>query len=185
MYDVADLASASTTLAGQAIDGITCQTQAKEVVRYHVHVHVSLYVDGQPRRLPAGIGITQPALIEKTTSGDFTDVGLYDCLYWLHTHVADGIIHIEAPTKKSFSLGDFFDIWHQPLSTHRAGPATGSVVVFENGRRLAGDPRQVALLAHGNIQIDVGSPVVSYRPFAFRVSGGCGEGTNSCSSEAG
>jgi len=51
----------------------------------------------------------------KDKKGTFLDVGIYDCLYWLHTHVADGIIHIETPGERSFTLGEFFDIWNQPL----------------------------------------------------------------------
>ena len=179
-YNVADLASASTTHTGKPIDGLTCRTEAKEVVKYHVHIHVSIYVNGRMERLPAGIGITQPALLEKHPTGDFYDVGIYDCLYWLHTHAADGIIHVEAPVKQSFTLGQFFDVWNQPLSATQVGPATGSVVVFENGKRLTGDPRLTPLLPHGNIQIDVGFPVVSYHAVMYKVGGGCGEGTNSC-----
>jgi hypothetical protein len=181
VYDVPNLAPASTTHTGQIVDGITCRTEAKEVVKYHVHVHVALYADGRMVRLPAGIGVTQPPLIEKYTTGKFYDVGLYDCLYWLHTHVADGIIHVEAPAKQSFTLGQFFDIWNQPLSDSQVGPAKGSVVVFENGKKLIGDPRQTPLLPHGDIQIDVGTPIVPFQPFAYKVTGSCGEGTNSCS----
>src|ERR1035441_3835265 len=180
IFNVPDLASSSSTLHGSSVDGITCRTIAKESVKYHVHVHVAIYVKGQMRRLPAGIGITQPQLVVHDSAGVFKDVGLYDCLYWLHTHVADGIIHVEAPAKQSFTLGQFFDIWNQPLSDSQVGPAKGSVVVFENGKKLIGDPRQTPLLPHGDIQIDVGTPIVPFQPFAYKVSGGCGQGTTGC-----
>jgi hypothetical protein len=125
--------------------------------------------------------ITSPKLVENITHGRFVDVGLYDCLYWLHTHVADGIVHVESPFKHTFLLGQFFDIWNQPLGLDQVGPAKGKVVVFENGKRLIGNPRATPLLAHADIQVDVGSPVVPFQPFHFRVSGVCGQGTNSCS----
>src|ERR1700692_1912038 len=96
IYNVPNLAPA-TTRNGQTVDGISCRKQAKETVKYHVHVHVAVYVKGNMERLPAGIGITQPRLLEKYSNGHFYDVGLYDCLYWLHTHVADGIVHVESP----------------------------------------------------------------------------------------
>jgi hypothetical protein len=185
LYDVPNLAPALTTHTGKAIDGIACATLAKEVVKYHVHVHVALYLNGGMVRLPAGIGVTQPPLIEKFKTGKFYDVGLYDCLYWLHTHVADGIIHVEAPAKQSFTLGQFFDIWNQPLSVSQVGPAKGSVVIFENGKRLIGNPRLTPLLPHGDIQIDVGTPVVPYHAFVYKVTGGCGQGTTSCSTPKG
>ena len=43
------------------------------------------------------------------------------CIYWLHTHAPDGVIHVESPTERIYTLGDFFDEWHQPLSANRVG----------------------------------------------------------------
>jgi hypothetical protein len=176
-----DLAPASTTASGGTIDGISCHSEAKEVVKFHIHAHVVIYVNGQQRRLPAGIGITKPMLVQRSSAGTFLDVGLYDCLYWIHTHVNDGIVHIEAPAHGVFTLGQFFDIWRQPLGPQRAGPASGPVVVFENGKLLTGNPRDTILRAHSDIQIDVGNPVVPFQPFTYQVTGSCGQGTNSCS----
>jgi hypothetical protein len=179
IYDVTNLAPV-TTLHGQTVDGISCRKQADEKVKYHVHVHVAVYVNGKMERLPAGIGITTPRLDEKYSNGHFYDVGLYNCLYWLHTHVADGIVHVESPGPRNFTLGQFFDIWNQPLGPIQVGPAKGNVVVFENGKRLAGNPRLTPLLAHADIQIDVGLPVKPFQKFRFKVTGGCGAGTTSC-----
>jgi len=96
IFNVPDLANSSSTLGGRSVDGISCPTAAREVVKYHVHVHVAVYVEGKLLRLPAGIDCTKPQLVEHESTGDFIDVGIYDCLYWLHTHAADGIIHVEA-----------------------------------------------------------------------------------------
>jgi len=60
----------------------------------------------------------------------------------------------------------------------------GPVVVFENGRRLSGDPRATPLEPHGVIQIDVGA-VVAFQPFHYKVVGACGQGTTSCSTPTG
>jgi hypothetical protein len=180
IFKVPNLAPA-TTLDGQTVDGISCRKQSDETVKYHVHVHVAVYVKGKMMRLPAGIGITQPRLLERFSNGHFYDVGPYDCLYWLHTHVADGIIHVESPGRKDFTLGEFFDIWNQPLAPNQVGPAKGKVVVFENGKRLLGNPTLTPLIRHANIQIDVGKPFVPYQKFGFKVNGLCGSGTSSCS----
>jgi len=176
---VPDLASASTSATGVAIDGITCRKATDENVKYHIHIHVQVFVNGSQRRLPAGIGVTSPPLVEHYKSGTFLDVGPYNCLYWIHTHAADGIVHVEAPAKGSFTLGQLFDIWSQPLSATQAGPAHGPVVIFVNGTKMGGDPRAVVLAPHSNIQINVGS-ATPYRPFSFTVTGGCGQGTTSC-----
>jgi hypothetical protein len=45
------------------------------------------------------------------------------CFAWLHTHSADGIIHTESPVTRTFTLGEFFDVWGQPLSSRQVGPA--------------------------------------------------------------
>jgi hypothetical protein len=175
-----DLASANTTTPGTPVDGITCRSGPEQVVKWHIHTHVAIYVRGQQKRLPAGIGITNPKLSEHLSTGLFVDTGLNDCLYWLHTHSNDDIVHIESPTKQPFTLGQLFDIWRQPLGPEVVGPASGQVVVFENGKRIQGDPRTVPLLKQGDIQLDVGRPVVPFHPLRFKVSGLCGGSTTSC-----
>jgi hypothetical protein len=180
VFNVPTLGSASTSLTGKTVDGISCRTQKTEVVKYHIHTYVSVYVNGHQERLPAGIGITKPALVEHYPTGIFYDVGLYNCLYWVHTHAFDGIVHVEASAKGNFTLGQFFDIWDQTLSSTQVGPAKGNVIVFENGRQLTGDPRAVPLSPHGVIQIDVGGPLVPFHPFTYKVAGACGQGTTSC-----
>jgi hypothetical protein len=181
VFDVPNLGNAATTVTGKTVDGISCRTAAKEFVKYHIHVHVSVYVNGKMMRLPAGIGITQPQLVTRDSTGVFDTAGRHDCLYWLHTHAADGIIHVEAPAKQIFTLGQFFDVWNQPLGPEQAGPAKGKVVVFENGKELGGDPRATPLNLNSVVQLDVGNPVVPFQRFPFKVIGSCGAGTTSCS----
>ena len=148
------LAPASTSATGQTVDGIRCD--ASEQVAYHVHTHLSIYVDGQLRPLPAGVGAVEP-IAEQTAAGEFD--GASRCYYWLHVHAQDGIIHIESPTSASYTLGQFFDLWGQPLGAGQVGPATGPLTVFVDGRAYGGDPRTIVLGSHSDVQIDVGSPV--------------------------
>jgi hypothetical protein len=86
---------------------------------------------------------------------------------WLHTHSADGIIHTESPIKRTYTLGDFFDIWGQPLGRHRVGPARGVVTVVFDGKLFTGNPRQVPLLPHAQIQLEVGKPLIAPERIAF------------------
>jgi hypothetical protein len=182
---VPNLAPASTTLDGQPVDGITCRQIDHAVVNYHVHAYVTVFVNGSRRRIPAGVGITRPFVVERLPSGIFIDGGVANCLYWLHTHAYDGIVHVEAPKKGTFTLGQFFAIWNQPLTTSQVGPAKGPVVVFENGRQLTGSPGTALLSDHAVIQIDVGTPVVPFRPFVFRVTGSCGQSSKGCKPKSG
>ena len=179
-----NLAPASTTLDGQPVGAIRCVTESEEVVKLHTHTYVSVFVNGEERRLPGGVGITQPWLVEKYSTGVFYDVGARNCLYWIHTHTADDIVHVEAPAKGVFTLGQLFAIWNQPLSSTQVGPAKGNVVVFVNGKRIKGNIDSVPLLDKATIQIDVGQPEVPFQPKSFKVTGQCGQGTNSCAAPA-
>ncbi|MCU1658125.1 MAG: hypothetical protein JWO57_2781, partial [Pseudonocardiales bacterium] len=62
------LAAASTAAAGQTIDGIQCN--AAEQVAYHIHAHLTVYVDGALRPIPAGVGIVTP-VAQQTANGAF------------------------------------------------------------------------------------------------------------------
>ncbi|MFI5269144.1 MAG: hypothetical protein ACHQ7M_17355, partial [Chloroflexota bacterium] len=70
-----------------------------------------------------------------------------------------GVIHIESPNEQPYTLGNFFDMWQQPLSASQAGPATGPLTAYVNGQRYQGDPRQIQLAAHAMVQLDVGQDV--------------------------
>ncbi len=89
------------------------------------------------------------------------------CFYWLHTHAADGIIHIESPVQRTDTLGDFFDEWGQPPGPHQVGPAAGPVMAIYNGQRYVGTPRNIPLNAHAQIQLDIGSPLVAPQTITF------------------
>jgi hypothetical protein len=86
--------------------------------------------------------------------------------YWLHTHDESGVIHAEAPTPHDFVLGQFFDLWGQPLSRHEVGPATGDVTVWVDGERYDGDVRKIALKDHTMVQLNVGRDV-PFVPYDF------------------
>ena len=146
-----DLASPASRTPAAPVDGIQCL--GSEQVLFHIHAHLTVYVDGQARRIPYGIGIRGAQTME-TGSGPF--VGGGSCFYWLHTHAADGIIHVESPVARTFTLGDFFDVWGQRLTPERVGPIAGRVRTIYNDRVYPGSPRDVPLTAHAQIQLDVG-----------------------------
>jgi hypothetical protein len=137
------------------VDGIQCQ--ASEQVLFHVHSHLAIVDNGHPLPLPEGIGIAAPQQVANTAQGPFVVGGA--CFSWLHTHARDGIIHIESPVERPYTLGQFFDIWRQPLGRDRVAGARGRVTAFVDGRRFLGDPRTIALGAHRVIQLDVGRRV--------------------------
>ncbi len=137
-------ASAQSLMSGLPIDGIHCDAQ--EYAAEHIHTHLQIFNRGRRVEVPAQIGIMPIA----------------GCLYWVHTHAADGIIHIEAPTVRTFTLGEFFDIWGGDLGRSVAGPVRAprgrSLRVSVNGRAWNADPRSIPLRDHEEIVIQNGPP---------------------------
>jgi len=157
-----NLAPASSTTQGSTVDGIQCAPV--EQLAYHIHSHLQVYIDGQPRALPAAIGMVDP-VAQQTPYGPF--YGAQQCIYWLHTHATDGVIHVESPTARIYTLGNFFDEWGQPLSGTQVAGAKGKVTAFVNGKPWTKDPRTIALVPHAAIQLDVGSPAVAPQPVSW------------------
>ena len=149
------LAPARTAATGESVDGLQCDSGMQVI--YHVHTHLSVYVNGVVRPLPPGVGIVSPVAVP-TSHGPFYEANR--CYYWLHVHAQDGVIHIESPSVRTYTLGQFFDIWRQPLTSTQVGPVPGRLTVYVNGRRYSRDPASILLGSHEDIQIDVGTPVV-------------------------
>lgn len=150
-----DLAPAGSPPPGGNVDGISCQ--GGEQTLFHIHARLTIFVDGRSERVPAGVGIADPQS-EQTTRGPFVASGA--CFSWLHTHAADGVIHIESPVQRAFTLGNFFDVWGQPLSSSQVGPAKGKVTALVDGKVWLGDPGAIRLESHRQIQLEVGTPLV-------------------------
>jgi hypothetical protein len=147
---------------GQPVDGIS--RSEEEQLAFHIHAHLQIYVDGQQRALPPGVGIVPPLQVQSTHDGPFVVGGTG--IYWLHTHDSSGIIHIESPVQRDFTLGEVFDVWGQPLGPQQVGPAKGPVTALVKGVAVIGDPRQIVLNAHDVIQLDVGA-VVPFQTYRF------------------
>jgi len=139
------------------INGIPCQSN--EQLAVHYHAHLSIIVDGSENTLPPTVGIDQ------TTQ----------CLYWIHTHATDGVIHIEAPkasAARKFTLGDIFDVWGKPLSNTQVGATVltkdQKLVMYVDGKAYTGNPRSIVLAAHTLVVLEVTPPTVTPPPtFTF------------------
>jgi hypothetical protein len=133
------------------IGGVSCD--AMEGTRLHIHQHLTIIDHGKEVPIPFNVGQVPAA----------------QCLYWIHTHTPDGIIHIEAPKDRAFTLADFFRIWGQPLSRTRAATASaakgGALRVWLNGKVYTGDPALIPLTHHADIVIQAGGPYKTPAPF--------------------
>ena len=112
----------------------------------HIHQHLDIYVNGSPVRVPADIGISA----DRSFLSD------------LHTHDATGIIHVESPTKRAFTLRQFFDVWGVTFTRTCIGGYCNSggatLTVYVNGHKVTGDPSLVVLRSFDEIVVAYGTP---------------------------
>jgi hypothetical protein len=156
------LAGLSSAATGGKVDGIRCQT--REQLIFHIHSHLTIFINGAQRQVPGGVGIPGSRTVQ-SPQGPEAQGG--SCLYWLHTHAPDGIIHVESPIHRTYTLGNFFDEWGQPLGPSALGPVQGHVVAIYNGKHYLGNPRDIPLNAHAQIQLEVGKPLIAQQKISF------------------
>lgn len=137
---------------GETIGGVSC---IAGTIAYHIHPHLSLFVNGEQIAIPAAVGVVDPVFLE---IGDgYVNGG--SCFYWIHTHDATGILHVEPPTQDLLTLGQFFDIWGHPLERENVAGFQGPVTVYVDGVRYRGDPRLIELTEKKHIALYVGTPL--------------------------
>ena len=64
----------------------------------HIHQHLDVFDNGRHVIVPAGIGIGDTFISP------------------LHTHDTSGVMHVESPTIRPFTLAEFFGVWGVPLA---------------------------------------------------------------------
>lgn len=134
-----------------AISSISCDVD--EQVTYHVHAHLNIRFEGELQPVPTDVGV------------------LETCLYWLHTHASQGVVHVEAPTEAAYTLGQFFDVWGQALSgTQVLGRTVGAgetLSVFVDREPYTGDPRSIVLGDLKAIELQIGTEPFDPLPYTF------------------
>jgi len=149
-----------------AANGIPCD--ALEHTQVHYHAALQILYQGNQVSVPSDVG------------------RLTTCFYWLHMHAeSPGVIHIESPKGRTFTLGDFFKVWQaskgtpEPLdATHVSSfiltPNQTLVVYVDLGagagpQLYTGDPAAIVLKAHEVITLEIGPPTVNPPPkFTFQ-----------------
>ena len=126
------------------IDGIACNSMEQSA--FHIHAHLDIIINGVNFLVPSQIGIPG------------------NCFYWLHTHDESGIIHIEAPMQRDFTLGQFFDIWNKKLNNDQifnyVANTNNPLKVYVNGIKVLDGTNysDIKLNAHDEIAIVYGTP---------------------------
>lgn len=117
---------------------------SSEGAALHTHQHLTVTVDGHSVTVPADLGVDEAARR----------------LSAIHTHDDSGVIHVESPDVRTFRLDQVFTEWNVRLAPGRIGPYENGedgarVTVFVNHRRYAGDPNEIALTQHQDIDFVV------------------------------
>lgn len=133
-----------------ALDGVSCGDSEA----YHVHSHLSIFLDGTQLAVPAHVGLA---------SG---------CHYSLHTHDLSGKIHVEHDKPATFTLGQWFAVWKQPFSKDNVAGLTGKPVVVyveEAGKvtRYTEDFDDIEFGSHVQITIQVGSTLTQIPTYTW------------------
>jgi hypothetical protein len=77
---------------------VTCLPGGHQNALTHIHANLSVVVDGEEQAVPANTGVSVACMAE------------------IHTHTADGEIHVETPSRSANrTLTEFFAVWGESL----------------------------------------------------------------------
>jgi hypothetical protein len=110
----------------------------------HTHANLQIFVHAKAETVPVNIGITDTAIQS------------------LHTHDTNGTVHMESSVARTFTLGEFFDVWGVRFTPSCLGAycngGDNTLQVFVNGQEQTGDPTQIAMNDQDVIVVTYGNP---------------------------
>mgnify|MGYP001476269683 CR=1 FL=1 len=149
---------------GQSVDSIPCNATMSENA-YHVHAWLGILDNGRQIAVPDGIGMYR-------LGPEVNGIENYaQCFYYIHTHDATGMIHVESPISASlfsaqYTLGDMLDIWGVNVDASSLGPYYGDMRAFiasapgesyaTNYIEYVGDVHSLLLSSHEAIWLEIG-----------------------------
>jgi hypothetical protein len=152
-----------TPAAGSRLSADAIPCDGLEHTQVHYHAHLQIVVNGSLMPISTSVGRTG------------------SCFYWLHMHSGEqGMIHIEAPSDRTFTLADFFWVWgawsgtrqfldssHVSTMTLSGGQALVVYIDQDDGsgpRLYRGDPQKIALKPHEMITLEITPPALDPPP---------------------
>ncbi|MFI7190026.1 hypothetical protein ACIBQ0_09855 [Nocardia nova] len=117
---------------------------AEEGAVAHIHIHLDVLVDDKPVAVPANIGVDR-------VSGRMSP---------LHTHDNSGVVHIESPVQRRYSLGELFSEWNVSLSESNVGALRAAddkaLHVYVDGQLRQGNPAAITFNEHDEVALVYG-----------------------------
>lgn len=113
IFDLLGVTSAVTALTLLVFSTIMETSVATTNMAMHNHVNLNVTFNGEPIIVPTSIGITQtgifadPSLFADHSLDNYGMEGMSP----LHTHDYSGVIHVESNILRTYTLGEFLNIW--------------------------------------------------------------------------
>jgi len=154
---------------GNPVDKLPCSA-TEYLTDYHIHMYLGIVDHGKQIAVPDAIGLKNPG---PETSGYISTAG---CYYYLHTHDASGMIHVESPNKLPpsatvYTLQNVLDVWGMKYSHTSFGPFKGELRVFvgnpsaigvtmvDHYAQFKGQLGTIPIKTHEVVWIEIGKPV--------------------------
>lgn len=156
---------------GKTIDKIPC-APTEYLNDYHIHVYLGIVYKGRQVAVPDAIGLNGPGPEQNGY------ISTAKCFYYIHTHDASGMIHVESPNSLPpsatvYTLQNVLDVWGMKYSHTSFGPFKGEVHVFVGNPsslgettvshytkvKQAGKLGTISIKSHEVIWIEIGKPV--------------------------
>lgn len=147
--------------------GLTALPQ--EALTLHIHQHLDVFVNGKPTPVPVGIGIYDGQFITEIHTHSKGAEGIAG-----NPNQPSGVIHVESPTKTTYTLGQFFGVWGVRFTPDCIGGYCKELTpwkIYVNGKLYTGDPTKIPLKEHDEYAIVIGTPPKSI-PAKFKWPGG-------------
>jgi hypothetical protein len=142
---------------GSAIGSFNCVVNPPDT--YSVRAHLSILVNNELQSVPRYVGAAPS--------------GLTHCFYPIHTDDASGRIHVVSAAAGTFTLGQFFQIWGQPLTNSNIAGVSGLPieVYITDGTTSTkveeADWTNIELKDHRLITIELGTPLTEIPNFTW------------------
>lgn len=134
---------------GSPIGRFNCVINPPQPLAFRAHL--SILVNNEPQRIPLYLGASSKPPTH--------------CFYAIHTHDGSGRIHVTPAAPGTFTLGELFEIWGQPLTnTNVAGISGLPVEVYVTDGDVTTkiedtDWANIELKSHREITIELGTPL--------------------------
>jgi hypothetical protein len=142
---------------GSPIGRFNCVINPPQALAFRAHL--SILVNNEPQKIPLYLGASPRPPTH--------------CFFAIHTHDSSGRIHVTPAAPGTFTLGDLFEIWGQPLTNTNVAGITGlpvEIYVTDDGTTIKIDDTEwanIELRPHREITIGLGTPLTEIPNFRW------------------